>query len=149
MIAAKNSKGTILWSWHIWCAEEGWHEQVYYNDAGIMMDRDLGATSATPGDVGALGLLYQWGRKDPFLGSSSISSSVMAVSTGAWNITSGGSVVNAEENPMAFYTGMSLPNGSWQTVKTVCDPCPTGWRVPEGGMKAYGQRLWEQIHQLT
>ena len=133
VIAAKNSKGTILWSWHIWCAEEGWTEQVYYNDAGTMMDRNLGATSATPGDVGALGLLYQWGRKDPFLGASSISSSVMAVSTGAWNITSGGSVVNAEENPMAFYTGMSLPNGSWQTVKTVCDPCPTGWRVPEGG----------------
>ena len=36
-----------------------------------MMDRNLGATSATPGNVGSLGLLYQWGRKDPFLGSSS------------------------------------------------------------------------------
>ena len=23
VIAVKNSKGTILWSWHIWCAEEG------------------------------------------------------------------------------------------------------------------------------
>ena len=73
VIAVKDADGTILWSWHIWCAEEGWQEQVYANDAGIMMDRNLGATSATPGDVGALGLLYQWGRKDPFLGSSSIS----------------------------------------------------------------------------
>ena len=133
VIAAKNSKGTILWSWHIWCAEEGWQEQVYYNDAGTMMDRNLGATSATPGDVGALGLMYQCGRKDPFIGASSISSSILAVSTGTWNVTSGGSIVNAEANPMTFYTDLSLPNDSWTSMKTIYDPCPAGWRVPEGG----------------
>ena len=134
VIAAKNSKGTILWSWHIWCAEEGFNGQVYYNDAGTMMDRNLGASSATPGDVGALGLLYQWGRKDPFLGSSSISSSAKAAaSTGTWSITSGGSPANAEVNPMTFYTNMSLPNESWASLKTTNDPCPHGWRVPDGG----------------
>ena len=133
VIAAKNSKGTILWSWHIWCAEEGWQEQVYYNDAGTMMDRNLGATSATPGDVGALGLMYQWGRKDPFMGSSSILSNVLALSTGTWNITSGGLTPKADSNPMTFYTILNLPNGSWQSTKTACDPCPLGWRVPEGG----------------
>ena len=133
VIAAKNSKGTILWSWHIWCAEEGWQEQVYYNDAGTMMDRNLGATSATPGDVGALGLMYQWGRKDPFMGSSSITSDILAVSTGTWTITSGGSTANAEANPMTFYTEMLLPSGSWASTKTAYDPCPAGWRVPEGG----------------
>lgn len=132
VIAAKNSKGTILWSWHIWCASEGWQEQEYYNNAGVMMDRNLGATSATPGSVGALGLLYQWGRKDPFLGSSSISSSKQAVSTGTWEIKSGGSLANAEANPMTFYTGMILPNYSWGTKKTAYDPCPAGWRVPGG-----------------
>ena len=138
VIAAKNSKGTILWSWHIWCAEEGFEGQVYYNDAGTMMDRNLGATSATPGEVGALGLMYQWGRKDPFLGSSSISSLVLAVSTGTWNITSGGSAAKAETNPMTFYTDMFLPDESWESTKTVYDPCPAGWRVPEGG----GDGVW-------
>lgn len=138
VVAAKNSKGTILWSWHIWCAEEGWTEQVYYNDAGTMMDRNLGATSATPGDVGALGLLYQWGRKDPFLGSSSISESVFAVSTGTWNVSSYGSYYTSfltlpEENPMTFYSNMYLKDGAWDSTKTVCDPCPAGWRVPDGG----------------
>ena len=63
VIAVRNSKGNIIWSWHIWCSEEGWQEQVYNNNASTMMDRNLGAISATPGDVGALGLLYQWGRK--------------------------------------------------------------------------------------
>lgn len=133
VIAAKNSKGTLLWSWHIWCAEEGFEGQVYYNDAGTMMDRNLGATSATPGEAGALGLMYQWGRKDPFMGSSSISKSLLAASTGAWNITSGGTVAKAEANPMTIYTDLSLPDRSWESKKTVHDPCPAGWRVPEGG----------------
>ena len=133
VIAAKNSKGLILWSWHIWCCEEGWQEQVYYNDAGTMMDRNLGATSATPGDVGALGLIYQWGRKDPFMGSSSISSNILAVSTGTWNIASGGSIVKAEENLMTFYTSLELSDGSWASEKAIYDPCPVGWRVPDGG----------------
>lgn len=133
VIAAKNSKGTILWSWHIWCAEEGWKEQVYYNDAGTMMDRNLGATSATPGDVGALGLLYQWGRKDPFLGSSSISESIDAVSTGLWSAEPGGSRDLTETNPMTFYSDAQPQNDSWAVSKTMYDPCPFGWRVPQGG----------------
>ncbi len=148
VIAAKNSKGVILWSWHIWCSEDGWQEQEYYNGAGTMMDRNLGATSATPGDVGALGLLYQWGRKDPFLGSSSISESKVAASTGTWT-TSSSQITQtvAEEHPMTFYTGYSnyLPDGSWQPEKTAYDPCPVGWRVPEGGAegvwaKAFGSK---------
>ena len=98
------------------------------------MDRNLGATSATPGSVGALGLLYQWGRKDPFLGSSSIWSSVQAVSTGTWSIKSGGSLADAEANPMTLYKA-GLPDYSWGTKKTVYDPCPAGWRVPEGDAK--------------
>ena len=97
------------------------------------MYRTLGATSATPGNVGALGLLYQWGRKDPFLGSSSIYSSSLAASTGTWNFSSGGSATNAEANPMTFYTSISLSNESWASLKTVNDPCPAGWRVPDGG----------------
>lgn len=136
VIAARNSKGNILWSWHIWCSEEGWQEQVYLNDAGTMMDRNLGATSATPGSVGALGLLYQWGRKDPFLGSSSISNSVQAVSTGTWS-TSSTHITNvlAIMNPTVFFTGAYnyLPDGNWSSNKTAYDPCPVGWRVPEGG----------------
>ena len=149
VIAAKDASGTILWSWHIWLTDEP-EEQVYYNNAGTMMDRNLGATSATPGDVGALGLLYQWGRKDPFLGSSSISSSVEAKSTLAWpsmvsSTSSTGTIDYATEHPTTFikynsnnhdwyYTGSSsTDNTRWQSSKTIYDPCPAGWRVPDGG----------------
>ena len=136
VIAAKNSKGLILWSWHIWCAEEGWTEQVYANNAGIMMDRNLGATSATPGDLGAYGLLYQWGRKDPFLGGVSESPMVEALSTGAWSQSAARiTYAEAQTNPMVYYYGIRnvFPYNSWQPEKTVFDPCPSGWRVPNGG----------------
>ena len=136
VIAVKDANGDILWSWPIWCSKEGWQEHIYNNNAGTMMDRNLGATSATPGDVGALGLLYQWGRKDPFLGSSSISSSVQALSTGTWE-TSSTQITNALaiSNPTTFFTGWDnyLPDGNWQSRKTAYDPCPAGWRVPDGG----------------
>lgn len=56
LIAAKDSDDNILWSWHIWMTDYP-VEQVYSNGAGTMMDRHLGAVSAVPGDVGALGLL--------------------------------------------------------------------------------------------
>ena len=149
VIAAKDASGIILWSWHIWLTDEP-EGQVYYNNAGTMMDRNLGATSATPGDVGALGLLYQWGRKDPFLGSSSISSNTVAKSTLTWpsavsSDSLNGTIAYAVEHPTTFitpnsnnydwyYTGSSsTDNTRWQFDKTIYDPCPSGWRVPDGG----------------
>ena len=152
VIAAKDASGNILWSWHIWFTDQP-QGQVYYNDAGTMMDRNLGAISATPGDVGALGLLYQWGRKDPFLGSSSISSSRVAKSTITWpsaveSNSSYGTIAFATANPTTFikdndsnydwyYTGdSSTDNTRWttsETTKSIYDPCPSGWRVPDGG----------------
>ena len=119
------------------------------------MDRNLGATSATPGDVGALGLLYQWGRKDPFLGSSSISSNTEAMSTITWpsaveSNNSTGTIDYATANPTTFityngknhdwyYTGDSSTDDTrWQSSKTIYDPCPAGWRVPDGG----GSGVW-------
>ena len=152
VIAAKDASGNILWSWHIWLTDQP-QGQVYYNNAGTMMDRNLGATSATPGDVGAHGLLYQWGRKDPFLGSSSISSNIEAKSTGTWpsavsSNSSNGTIEYAVSYPTTFiannqnnydwyYTGSSsTDNTRWTTsnsAKSIYDPCPSGWRVPDGG----------------
>lgn len=156
VIAAKDASGKILWSWHIWLTDQP-QEQEYYNNAGTMMDRNLGATSATPGEISALGLLYQWGRKDPFLSSSSISSGTLAKSTIAWpssvsSNTSNGTIEYAISHPTTFitsnssnadwyYTGSdSTDNTRWQSEKTIYDPCPVGWRVPDGG----GSGVWSK-----
>lgn len=158
VVAAKNANGTILWSWHIWLTDAP-AEQVYKNSAGTVMDRNLGAVSATPGDVGALGLLYQWGRKDPFLGSSSISSPVLAASTISWpsmkTDAASGTVDFVTKNPTT-YVALSGQNDwqysadmtLWQTKKTIYDPCPVGWHVPEGGENG----LWVKAngtHQMS
>ena len=153
VIAVKDPSGTILWSWHIWLTDQP-QEHIYNNDAGTMMDRNLGATSATPGDVGALGLLYQWGRKDPFLGSSSIRRSTEAKSTITWpsavcSDSSNGTIAYATANPTTYITSFSVyecdwyysgssstDNTRWTTSssnKSIYDPCPVGWRVPDGG----------------
>lgn len=145
VIAAKDVSGTILWSWHIWVTDQP-EEQVYYNNAGTMMDRNLGATSATPGDVGALGLLYQWGRKDPFLSTSSIKEYKKVSSTGSWSTISTdycyATIEYAVKNPTNFIKSSlyspqsgdwhyaSRNNELWSSSKTMYDPCPQGWRVP-------------------
>ena len=153
VIAAKDASGKILWSWHIWLTDQP-KEHVYKDNAGTMMDRNLGATSAEPGAVVALGLLYQWGRKDPFLGSSSISSNTIAESTITWpsrvnSNSTNGTIAYAIANPTTFiaydksnydwyYTGdSSTDNTRWtesESSKSIYDPCPSGWRVPDAGI---------------
>lgn len=50
VIAVKDNSGRIFWSWHIWVCE-GYDpiatQQIYANNAGIMMDRNLGAFSVS------------------------------------------------------------------------------------------------------
>lgn len=67
LIAIKDEQGTVLWSFHIWVSET--NDVKYVNaDRGTftMLDRNLGATSITPKDRNTYGVIYQWGRKDPF-----------------------------------------------------------------------------------
>lgn len=149
VIAVADKYGNILWSWHIWMTDQP-QGQVYSNNAGIMMDRNLGATSPTPGDIGALGLLYQWGRKDPFIGSSSISNSIEAKSTLTWppaveSGSSTGTVDYVISHPTTFVKSSASSEGDWHYFRTnnlwkssdynksTYDPCPAGWRIPDGG----------------
>lgn len=149
VIAAKDTSGKILWSWHIWFTEQP-QEQTYYNNAGIMMDRNLGATSATPGNIESFGLLYQWGRKDPFIGSVSADKPILAESTITWpspeeSTTETGTIAYCISHPTIFIRrninnkdwyysfSESTDNGRWNSSKTIYDPCPAGWKVPDGG----------------
>jgi len=74
------SDGTnILWSWHIWkttyTPDTDYDTYKKYSSTTTfsMMKYNLGATeisnwSGTATNAGDLGLYYQWGRKDPFVG---------------------------------------------------------------------------------
>lgn len=110
------------------------------------MDRNLGATSSTKGDVRSLGLLYQWGRKDPFLSGGAISSNTRAESTITWPSavpsTEYGTINFVVTHPTTYVTGNyqnldwyydELNNTTrWNPNKGTYDPCPKGWKVPDG-----------------
>ena len=71
LVALKDTKGVILWSWHVWVVD-GLTDQTYTalstKGSPTFMDRNLGATSADPTDnMNTAGLYYQYGRKDPFV----------------------------------------------------------------------------------
>ncbi|MCD8303329.1 MAG: hypothetical protein LUC86_00650 [Prevotellaceae bacterium] len=75
LIGAYDEKYDLLWSWHIWgvgdyvdgVLTDTWQVGSRGTDSYVFMDRNLGAYSCLPGS-GSFGLLYQWGRKDPFIG---------------------------------------------------------------------------------
>ena len=159
VIAAKDDSDNILWSWHIWVPET----VVSAADYGIhtsgknVMDRNLGALKvavANPDakiDVTSVGLVYQWGRKDPFPGPRSIETEGEYVSFARVAGTSPSaekrqlSLLESIQSPTVFarglYDGSTLTNNNWlnetdntlwgdESSKTIYDPCPAGYRVP-------------------
>lgn len=138
--------GDWLWSWHLWITDfdEAIHSLTYAGSGAKTMDRNLGAKNNTKGDAGALGLLYQWGRKDPFVGAASTTGTVRAETTITWPdavpASTGGTHSYAVQNPTTFILcNTTTPIGDWLTTesasawsnnaKTIHDPCPKGWKV--------------------
>lgn len=152
VIALRDKDGKILWSWHIWICmdfDPDLTAQAYYNDAGVVMDRNLGALSLTYGNVSNFGLSYQWGRKDPFPGSSARTSGknssakmISSLLAPGYSWETGSSIGSRdafESNPTVDFTsgyGAWSPDADelWSAAaKSVYDPCPAGWRVCSGG----------------
>jgi uncharacterized protein (TIGR02145 family) len=109
----------------------------------VMMDRFLGELAPNASYASNLrgSLHYQWGRKDPFPALSLLT--LGTVSTVSGQTT----VVNAVQHPTTFYvhsgdwtseTGVNTGTFIWHdpaaitaSIKSIYDPCPPGWRVPE------------------
>jgi hypothetical protein len=164
VVAIKMSGGDIVWSYHIWVTDYDpdnggptWTNPN--NDDYTFMNRNLGAT-ANSLSLASIGLMYQWGRKDPFPGGieGTTGYTAMGFFTGMPDAgtTTVKSVTNKQANltgladgikegimnPLTFYQGLSNSNYNWlpftdpiiwnaeADTKTIYDPCPTGWRVP-------------------
>lgn len=155
LVAVKDINGTILWSWHLWLTDYSPDNQYNtYISGAKMMDRDLGALSSTPSD-GFLtnGLYYQWGRKDPFINICDITiegdrvgwikaATSKDVETVVETSEITGNVEYATSHPTTIidFNGASdgdwlyleKNNSLWDKNKTKYDPCPIGWKIPNG-----------------
>ena len=149
VIALRDENGDILWTWHIWRFNNTGNS--YYDNVNGYgyMNYNLGHVGKTEG------LMYQWGRKDPFLGTawdSERQKPVAITSTLTWpepvpsDTRFVSQVSYTVSNPTTFITAnsindhwfylSSLPSegyGVWYSdlnKKSDFDPCPPGYKVP-------------------
>lgn len=147
--------GNILWSWHIWkSATPG--DILFKKTSKSLMDRNLGALSGTVDNARSNGLLYEWGRKDPFPGNAVLSKTAQMMATARTSIgrisatdaqgSSSNNLTYSIRHPQMYIhnlvggtgkldwysKGSTQNNNLWGATKTIYDPCPPGYKVPEG-----------------
>lgn len=155
LLGAVDDSDNILWSWHIWRTNSVPADITYPN--AIMMDRYLGALSSDPGNIKCVGMMYQYGRKDPFPGRV-VAGNTLGTFVGLPYKEEPGPVdlETATRNPNIRYYGTD--SNFWTTAearseaewdgdnKTVQDPCPYGYRVPSTGI--FGTTAKADIQKL-
>ena len=169
VIATRDDEGDIDWSWHIWVSDYDPETNTLTVKNGpdylmewTYMDRNLGAVTGDWQSIGFHGLMYQWGRKDPFPGIADwegnekvlydINGNELSMLTADVEVTD--NLDNSIKNPMTFYCNSNSTVGDWYTItlsthnndlwgatenlhcKTIYDPCPYGWKVPENDYKS-------------
>ena len=146
LIAAKDEAETVLWSWHIWMPQT---PVTNINEANVstraMMSRNVGALVDTPAEgvapAESFGLMYQWGRKDPFPGIGDPATNAPATIYGAVTyVNEQISLLGGVQNPNVYYymddkdwqnQGNDVVAALWgEATKTINDPCPPGYCMP-------------------
>ena len=133
LIAAKDANNHVLWSWHIWATERP--KPIQFSGAQhSYLDRNLGATTSTPGEQTTNGLYYQWGRKDPFRQSGNTVEPTPDPLNVADLVASPTVLYYTEDRRWVDYPSAlwGNPDGpaSMSTYKTIYDPCPSGYTIP-------------------
>lgn len=165
-----NDGTTIQWSWHIWVTE---NPSTEIANGYTWMDRNLGSieiATNTPSVTFATcgGLMYQWGRKDPFPGSDGLTtgsataktiynqSGAMTSASISWpsDVTTTSTGTN---NDVVKYANASLPpiSYTYQAEYSVKNPLLflTNWagssatslaeQTTAGGMSSWGGEFGE------
>ena len=150
LIAAKDADNNIVWSWHIWVTNQTFATLT-------TVDTGSHTYQLTPVNLGWVGAAssagyqtyYQWGRKDPFIGTGEVtyeSDNSVTIADNIKNPTTFYRVGNTDRDKpsIAEYRNMwdaqqtsNSDNIATATKKTVYDPCPAGFCVPTGNLYNY------------
>lgn len=114
VLAGFNAAGEIVWSWHLWFTDDPAEHFGYGVNANYrLLDRNLGATCSKPDSIASYGLYYQWGRKDPVIGSS-----ILGYSTATKRIEQPG----FSSATAAYYVNPSYPDHRFSVVENTTMP---------------------------
>lgn len=149
ILEAKDADGNILWDWTIWITDTP-ADITLKDGKTILMDRNIGAVCAVPKDTVVAysenwGLRYQFGRKDPtFNASTNIIDTSPEVGTIDYVLQHPAAFIHPLDTTLAEHQQWF---GDWMwegtknlwagTEKTIWDPCPAGYRVPDGGTSSF------------
>ena len=155
-VVAAKMDNEIVWSWHLWVTDYDPDEEpmVYTSPKTgktyTFMDRNLGAMDGEKYSAGSFGLLYQWGRKDPFVGANGTLSSVYVkkydIDGNQIRETTEERPVYTEDdyestnlrltiqNPHIFYTA---PSDAWPVVDWLTDDAQRQDNDLWGGVSGY------------
>ena len=85
LICATDNSGEIVWSWHIWMPAVDIYSVTSASGYEVM-NLNLGAIDNRAGSASAYGMLYHWGRKDPFPASASLTGNTSTVGAPLYDI---------------------------------------------------------------
>ncbi|MGN1226555.1 MAG: hypothetical protein ACI4TL_04880 [Candidatus Cryptobacteroides sp.] len=167
LIAARGEDSEIIWSWHIWFPKEE-PKDVLLKSGYTMLNMNLGALAAdfsSEDDVDPYGLLYQWGRKDPFPSSPERTGDLntvgytvygpdgkaVSISNSPWTDTENNTLAYSIAHPTVCLSNYAQFKESrdwlksedsndelWGKKKTIYDPCPVGYKVsPDDAFKTF------------
>ena len=164
VISVKDADGTIMWNWHIWVWKDDLSPVGIMNSSGVkyhILPVNLGSKWDDSSKTHIKNWFYQWGRPTPILCPAAYDSADNHTSYGVLGYASEAKAENIQtgiRNPNKFYTNDEAPynwfgtasyynlwnanckstgNSDNNVVKTVYDPCPVGFKMPNGNAFTY------------
>jgi hypothetical protein len=164
VVSVLDANGTVMWSWHIWIWSDDLTPVEITNNDGVkynILPVNLATKkSTTAGKM--YNWLYQWGRPTPMLPPKEYNSKLDADNYGVKTFSVSSAKADKYgigiQNPQMFYKSSSSPynwfgatsyynlwdancvstgNSDNDVVKTVYDPCPAGFKMPNGNTFTY------------
>ena len=162
VVSVLDGSGVVMWSWHIWVWPDDLTPVTITNATSVnynILPVNL-ATKKSSTTAGRMyNLFYQWGRPTPMLHNSMTNVGNYGEKTFAVSSSNSDTYGESIKNPHIFYGNSDNPKLNWfgtgsyynlwdassistensdsNVVKTVYDPCPPGFKIPNGNTFTY------------